>query len=44
MKCVCLYIKNVYGEKKQQHFDLCGWHIDKTTFYFGGIGQFTDTI
>ncbi len=35
-------IKNFQGEKT--HFDQCGSHDDKYTFYFDGTGQFTDTI
>lgn len=32
------------GEKTFQHFDQNDSHADKTTFHFGGIDQFVDTI
>ncbi len=32
-----------HGEKTK-HFDQCGSHDDKNTFYFGGLGQINDTI
>ncbi len=31
-----------HGEKTTKHFDQCGSHDDKNTWYFGG--QITDTI
>lgn len=33
-----------HGEKTSKHFDKCGSHDDKNTFYVGGIGQFSDVI
>ncbi len=27
-----------------KHFDQCGSHNDKNSFYFGGTGQVTNTI
>jgi len=34
-----------HGEKTTKHFDQCGSHDDKhTLYYYGGLGQITDTI
>ncbi len=38
-------IVDCHGEKKTtKHFDQCGSNDNKNTWYFGGLGQITNTI